>query len=58
MKERIGRLIIEHPGVTGAAVAVLVGWCGFNAYRMGVLMGQVHGLCDDGARAASEVLGG
>lgn len=49
-----------HPKATGLVVAVLVGWCGWNAYQTGLALGRASvlaGLADD-ARLASEALGG
>lgn len=58
MRERLATLMIDHPAATAVAVAVLMGWAGLNAYRIGLLMGEIRMLHGDAARAASEALGG
>lgn len=56
--EEIRDFLVRHPGLTGLAFAVLVGACGFNAFRGGMAYADLRAAVADQARVASEALGG
>ena len=48
--------ILRHRGLIGIALAAAIGWSAWNAYRLGITIGN-H-MSSDAAKAASEALGG
>lgn len=50
--------IIRHPYLIGAAFAALVGAGAFNAFRGGMVVGEMRATNSEAYRLASEALGG
>ena len=50
--------LAKHPVLVSATAGILVGLCGFNAFRMGHAYCALRYAVADQAKAASEALGG
>lgn len=50
--------LARHPHLVALAFATLVGFAGYSTFRAGFQYAMLRGMVGDGARAASEALGG